>query len=257
MIRLLQLSDLHFGPPYVEAAGDAILEHLKKHAFEAVIITGDLTQRARRKQFVQARRFLEQLSQNGRPLLVIPGNHDLPLFRIWERIFQPYHLYQSLISAERNPVLEIPGLTVVGVDSTHPLLRISNGRLGTRKLEFIKKMFEKSPVGNFRIVALHHPLLFVQDSKLLSIFLDSKVDLVLSGHAHSRLTQKISDSKGRSLLLAQCGTSSSSRGREGEVGKNSINEIVIDSDFVEVRLLELAASLDFEKMQVEKYARTR
>jgi 3',5'-cyclic AMP phosphodiesterase CpdA len=131
--KLLHISDLHFGPPYVPEAGDAILAYATADSPGAVIVTGDLTQRARVKQFVQAGAFLRQLEGRTR-VVVVPGNHDIPLYRVWDRLFHPYRLFHSLVSKDRNTVLGLDKVTVVGIDSTHPLLRLTNGRLGKAEL---------------------------------------------------------------------------------------------------------------------------
>jgi hypothetical protein len=113
------------------------------------------------------------------------------------------------------------------------------------KLSFVKDALLAVPTGNYRIVALHHPLLLEERSLLpgglLERFLDWGVDMILCGHAHFRLAQTLTDGKGRSLILSQCGTSTSSRGRADQQGKNSIHEIVLSDQTVTVRLLEFSA----------------
>ena len=115
-IKLLHISDLHFGPPYVPEVGEAALRMASKLKSDAVIISGDLTQRAKREQFESAKQFLDRLPKS--PQLVIPGNHDVPLYRIYDRLFRPHALYQEIISAELNPVLKIRGAVIAGLDST-------------------------------------------------------------------------------------------------------------------------------------------
>ena len=240
-MKLLHISDLHFGPSHVEEAGRAILSYASTHPFGAAVVTGDLTQRARVSQFTDASAFLGKLKAQMR-LVVIPGNHDIPLYRVWERLFCPYQLFQSLITNERNSVLPLEKVTLVGLDSTHPLLRITNGRLGKSQLGFAKNALLSAPAGNYRIVAVHHPLCFDPNAAtpggLVEQFLDWGVDLVLSGHCHTRIAKTVTDSKGRSLILAQCGTSSSSRGRGNQLGKNSFNEIELTGNNVIIRTLE-------------------
>lgn len=241
MIKLLHISDLHFGPPYIKAAGDAILAQVATGAYAAVVATGDLTQRARVTQFVQAGAFLKSLESHAR-VIVIPGNHDIPLYRIWDRLMHPYRLFHTQVSKDRNPVLHLDDVTIIGLDSTHPLLRISNGRLGKTQLNFGKKALQEAHLQKYRAIALHHPLFldpdFTGPDGILEMFLDWGVDLVFCGHAHSGLAQRVKDSRDRSLIISQCGTSTSSRGRgEGE-GKNSINEIELSDSNIRVRLME-------------------
>ena len=117
-LTLLQISDLHFGPPYREEAGEAVLRLANKSAIDAIIVSGDLTQRAKREQFEAARDFLSRLPSV--PQLVIPGNHDVPLYRLFERMLAPHGLYQKIISSELNPVLKVGKAIIAGIDSTSP-----------------------------------------------------------------------------------------------------------------------------------------
>ncbi len=236
MKRLLHISDLHFGPPYVKEAGEAILDFQNEGKIDVVVITGDLTQRARTSQFVSAAAFITKLRLHSK-VVVIPGNHDIPLYRFWERLFSPYRLFKSLISQDRNTVLHEDEFTIVGLDSTHPLKRIKNGRLGSRRLAFCEEALKQSQPGATKIVALHHPLLLSLESELpgglLEKFSQWGVNVVMSGHAHTRLVKKSG-----SIMVVQCGTSTSSRGRGEEAGKNSINVVNLESHQVKVDQLE-------------------
>ena len=88
---LLHLSDLHFGTER-EVCIQAIQQFCQQHRPEAIVVSGDLTQRARFKQFYACRQFLDSLSL---PYLVVPGNHDIPLYQVWNRFFSPFVLYQA------------------------------------------------------------------------------------------------------------------------------------------------------------------
>ena len=90
---LLHLSDLHFGTER-EVCIQAIRDFCELHRPEAVIVSGDLTQRARLKQFFDCRQFLDSLDL---PYLVVPGNHDIPLFHVWNRFFSPFVRYQAFL----------------------------------------------------------------------------------------------------------------------------------------------------------------
>lgn len=90
MTTLLQISDAHFGteqPPVVQA----LLQLARGQAPDLVVMSGDITQRARRSQFKAARAFVDQLKPAA--LLTIPGNHDIPLFNLTLRAFAPYSNY--------------------------------------------------------------------------------------------------------------------------------------------------------------------
>ncbi|MGD8325142.1 MAG: metallophosphoesterase, partial [Gammaproteobacteria bacterium] len=77
MPRLLHISDLHFGRPYVPEAGEALQRIAPSLELDAIVVTGDISQRAKAREFEAARRFLDRLPSV--PMLVIPGNHDVPL----------------------------------------------------------------------------------------------------------------------------------------------------------------------------------
>src|SRR5688500_19547954 len=101
-MNLLQISDVHFGPFYVPKVGEALLRAVRELEFEVMIVSGDFTQRAKREQFAEARTFLDQLPQC--PTIVTPGNHDVPLYRVFERVFNPYDLYKEYISKDLDMV---------------------------------------------------------------------------------------------------------------------------------------------------------
>src|SRR5690606_18956212 len=112
MIRLLHISDLHFGSPYVPHVGEALLEIAPELRSQVIVASGDFTQRAKREQFAQAREFLDRLP--AVPKVVVPGNHDVPLFRVGERFRSPHGLYCEYISPELNSVLKLEEAVIVG-----------------------------------------------------------------------------------------------------------------------------------------------
>jgi len=99
MLSILQLSDLHFGSAYVPRVGDAALDAAREIDADAIVISGDLTQRAKAREFRDAAAFMKQLPDV--PALVIPGNHDVPLYRIIERLTDPYKHYREIISGDQ------------------------------------------------------------------------------------------------------------------------------------------------------------
>ena len=126
MLKLLHISDLHFGPPFLEPVGEALLRQAHWLAPDAIVVSGDFTQRAKAEQFQQAAAYLKRLPDV--PRLVIPGNHDVPLYRVTERLLNPHGLYRRYICNDLNPVLKVNGTILAGLDSTSPRRAISNGR---------------------------------------------------------------------------------------------------------------------------------
>src|SRR4051812_48378566 len=100
MLTLLHISDLHFGPHYLPHVGEALLESASALRPDVIVASGDFTQRATEEQFAAAREFLDRLPPA--PRVVCPGNHDVPLYRMWERMTRPHALYRRYIAEELN-----------------------------------------------------------------------------------------------------------------------------------------------------------
>ena len=154
MLSILHISDLHFGPPFVPAVGEAALRAAEALAPNIIVASGDFTQRAKRQQYEQARGFLDRLPRV--PLVVTPGNHDVPLYRVFERLFRPYALYQQYISQELDSVLVRDDVAVVSLNTTSPLWAVTNGRIDRWQLDFCADALAKAPSTAVRIVVAHH-----------------------------------------------------------------------------------------------------
>src|SRR4051812_18078443 len=100
MLTLLHISDLHFGPYYVPHVGEALLAAAEQLQPDVIVASGDFTQRAKAAEFAAAREFHDRLPPA--PQVVCPGNHDVPLYRVWERIRRPHELYRAYITPELN-----------------------------------------------------------------------------------------------------------------------------------------------------------
>jgi 3',5'-cyclic AMP phosphodiesterase CpdA len=111
MLTILHISDLHFGPPYLPKVGDALLQAAPSLAPNLIVASGDFTQRAKAKQFAEAHEFLDRLPNV--PLVVVPGNHDVPLYRVFERVLAPHVQYRRYISDQLNSVVRIDRKSVV------------------------------------------------------------------------------------------------------------------------------------------------
>lgn len=147
---------------------------------DLVVVSGDLTQRARRSQFLAARTFLAALPA---PWLAVPGNHDVPLWDLPRRVFSPLGRYRRFISKERAPLVVLPGLRVLGLDSTR---RKVVGRLLPERLEPIARLLDGDP-GDLRVLVTHHPLVrrpLLGSEAALAAAVRARVDVVLAGHFH-------------------------------------------------------------------------
>ena len=247
MTRILHISDLHFGPPFIESVGNALLRVMPTFHADAVVVTGDLTQRAKRHQFEAARNFLDQLPKV--PKLVIPGNHDVPLYRVIERLTNPHGLYREFICEDLNPSIQLEGAVIAGLDSTAPLQSISNGRLYPKQLNHCHKIFNEAPRDAVRIVAAHHHFVPAPDylcnltmpktKRAIDRFVDMGVELILGGHLHrsyigNSLNFFPGNHRDRGIIIVQAGTATSSRGIGGEKGKNSFNLVEINDEILRV-----------------------
>jgi 3',5'-cyclic AMP phosphodiesterase CpdA len=268
-MRLLQISDLHFGPPYLEQVGEAALRMANAQHQDAIIINGDLTQRATRAQFEAAKQYIGRLPQV--PQIVVPGNHDVPLYRVLERLTDPHRLYREIISQELNPVLKIEGAVIVGLDSTAPRTALSNGKVFKWQLDMCDHVFSETPVGLARIVVAHHHFAPAPDhlhdsnmphaKRAIERFSDLKVDIILGGHLHRAFIGNSLDfypgaHRDRGIIIAQCGTTTSRRGRGREQEKNSLNQIEISMAMITIEhFMYFQESDEFEMVSRHSFRR--
>ena len=247
MITLLHVSDLHFGPPYVEKVGEALQSFAAALAPTAIVASGDFTQRAKPEQFQAARAFLDRLPKV--PIVVTPGNHDAPLYRVAERILDPFGLYRKYISEELDTVTRIPGATIVSINSMAPLRGLVNGRVHRWQLEFVREALEGLPEEELRIVVAHHHFAPPPDfegadampeaQRALDTFTAMRVDLILGGHLHRAYIGNSLDvyagaDREHGIVIVQSGTTTSRRGRAREREKNSLNVLRLDGDAIRV-----------------------
>jgi 3',5'-cyclic AMP phosphodiesterase CpdA len=236
VITLLHISDLHFGPPYYAEVGEAVLAFARKLAPGVIVASGDFTQRAKEEQFIAAREFLDRLPEV--PVVVTPGNHDVPLYRVAERVLDPYRYYTAHISAELDTVTRVPGATIVALNSTAPLRNITNGRISREQIDYARSAFAQLPEDEWRIVVAHHHFAPPPDwegaevmpkaKRALDAFTAMKVDLILGGHLHRAYIGNSLDvyagaDREHGIAIVQSGTSTSRRGRAREREKNSLN----------------------------------
>lgn len=189
MTRILHLSDTHFGTER-EPVVQALLRLANAWQPDLVLLSGDITQRARRAQFAAARRFVQALQ---RPVLAVPGNHDIPLFNVLARWLNPYGGYRRAMGPVLEPTVEMPGLLAIGVNSTRPG-RHKNGQVDRRQVDRVVQRLKKSSADCLRMVVLHHPVRAAVESDQSNLligrewavpaWIDAGVDLILGGHIH-------------------------------------------------------------------------
>jgi 3',5'-cyclic AMP phosphodiesterase CpdA len=187
-IRVLHLSDLHFGShsdPRLEPGLEALIERVDP---ELIIASGDLTHRGRAEQHDRAADFLRGLD---RPVFAVPGNHDIPYTPV-ARFTKTWKQFERRWETT-EPVYRSDTLFVVGLNSVRPWLHQS-GRLRSAQLRHAAELLEQARPQALRIVVLHHHLLgapwrsrkkpVAKRSKVLAALVDAGAELILAGHIH-------------------------------------------------------------------------
>lgn len=209
---------------------------------DVVAVSGDLTQRARRREFAAARAFLRRLP--GRQV-VVPGNHDVPLYDLVSRFFRPLARYRAYVGDERFPTYEDDSLIIVGVTSARGFT-ISGGRLSRELVDHLSSHLGRSPRDAARVKALvcHHPIDLTgrrgrggtaDGHVALPELAALGIDLVLTGHMHAAGTVAgalPTAETDHGVLHVSAGTATSTRVRGGE--SNSFNLLRIGSDRIAV-----------------------
>ena len=225
---ILHISDPHFGT-VVEAVREALLRFAQQQKPDIALLSGDITQRARRGQFAAARRFVGQLAC---PVLAVPGNHDIPLFNLLARWLHPYGNYRTALGEDLEPEFENDALLLVGVNTTRAA-RHKNGEISQRQIARVARRLRRARSGQLRVVMQHHPVRAVEESDVsnlligreqaVPVWVDAGMDILLAGHIHLPYVQPLQGATGRSGWTAQAGTALSRRTR-GAV-PNSVNLI--------------------------------
>lgn len=225
MAVLLHISDPHFGTEVSEVV-EALASLAQAQSPDLVVLSGDITQRATAPQFQLARAFLDRL---GVPWLVIPGNHDVPLFDLWSRLTRPYARYAVAFGPVLEPVHDHPDLLVLGVKTTRRW-RHKEGEVSAAQIERVADRLVRATPGQLRVVVVHQPMavsdpsdrrhLLRRHGQALAAWSEAGADLVLGGHIHLPSVVKPTGLP-RSLWVVQAGTAVSRRTRPGV--PNSVN----------------------------------
>ncbi len=232
MSALLQISDPHFGTEQAPVMA-ALLRLAQAQQPEVVVWSGDITQRARRAQFDAARRFADQIKAPYR--LVIPGNHDIPLFNVAARLLAPYANFRRAFGHELEPVISTPRWLVIGVNTTRPW-RHKDGEVSARQIERVAARLKVAQPGQIKVVVVHQPVSVTLDKDRENLLRGHEaallgwgaagVDLILGGHIHLPYVVQqhvLRATTDHPFWVVQAGTALSSRVRGGQA--NSVNLI--------------------------------
>jgi 3',5'-cyclic AMP phosphodiesterase CpdA len=239
--RIVHLSDLHYGPPFQYALEPILLRESQALAPDLVVLSGDLTQRAKKRQFQQAKAFLDRLPK---PYLVIPGNHDVPLYNVFDRLFRSLERYKTTIRPEVDMVARVDGLLAVGLNSAFGWTN-DRGRLTRTQLQMAERTFGREPQADCKILATHHHFVCppgvhqgALPEDLLSRFARWGVELVLTGHTHLTHVEQ----RPEGVVLLQSGTATATRWKKLKKRVNSFNLITVEADQIAIQVREYDAA---------------
>jgi 3',5'-cyclic AMP phosphodiesterase CpdA len=239
MRTIAHLSDLHFG-----RVNPALLEPLSEflHAAQphVLVVSGDLTQRAKSHEFIAAKDFLDTFAL---PKIIVPGNHDVPLYDVFRRFFSPLKRYQRHITDDMEPFFIDDEIAVLGINTARSLV-FKGGRVNREQLDRVRARLAPLNDRLVKVLVTHHPFdlpahmdkddLVGRARKAMKEFANCGVDLLLGGHMHTSeavTTDNRYKHGAYSALSIQAGTATSTRQR-GEA--NSFNILRVECDRVEV-----------------------
>jgi 3',5'-cyclic AMP phosphodiesterase CpdA len=194
MGRIFHVSDIHFGAVNAKAA-EAALEFARAGTFDLVLVTGDVTQNGRRREFGDAAAWLKRMPE---PVFVTPGNHDTPYWDLAARLFWPWRRWEeSLGHPAHDHQFQTAALMVRGITTARGAQLRPNWSKGAIDLDQTRRAAEalsQAPKGVLRVIACHHPLIEMIGGPMTGdvrrgraaaqIFADAGVDLVMTGHVH-------------------------------------------------------------------------
>lgn len=217
-VRVLHCSDLHCGRPFVAAHVEAALDLARSARWDAIVMSGDVSQRARVHEFRDARAWLDRFAACA-PLMVVPGNHDTAWWHApfgWGEADALHARYREHISAELEPVLHLPGVSLVGLNSSLGMLppaltwyprdwRVKGG-LTTAQIDAARRKLAVTPPESLRIAVVHHNVVKGRLSKRWGLArpqvqLDAlaalDVDVICSGHDHEERLELVTRATGQ------------------------------------------------------------
>lgn len=215
MGRLLQFSDVHFGVEHADAC-QAALDYAHATPSDLILITGDVTQKGLPEEFEAAGRWMRAMPE---PHFVIVGNHDVPYYNVFARVFEPWKAFETATGHPAHDHQFIGDSVMVrGVATARGWQARSNWSKGVIDLDQTRRAAEalrQAPIGALRVLACHHPLIEMvgtpmtgdvkRGDKAALIFAEAGVDLIMTGHVHVPFALAI-DLSDRCSYAVGCGT---------------------------------------------------
>lgn len=230
MTVVLQVSDPHFGTerPKAMAALERLSAELRP---DLLLVSGDITQRARAVEFARARAFFDQLGAPAR--LLVPGNHDIPLFDVFRRVFRPYARYHRAFGPALEGEFESEDLLILALDTTRRY-RHKNGEVSALQIERVAARLRTATPRQVRLIVVHQPVAVTKEVDVknllrgheaaVSRWAEAGADAVLGGHIHLPYVLPLHETRpdlARPMWAIQAGTALSHRLRGGI--SNSVN----------------------------------
>lgn len=245
MRRIVHLSDVHFGRVDDGTVKRAV-ESINRLEPNVVVVSGDLTQRARTREFIAAKQFLNALPK---PQIVVPGNHDIPLYNVIDRFAKPLDKFKRFITDDMTPKYVDDEVAVIGVNTARSLV-IKGGRINEEQIEAIKSVMCHVSNDALKVVATHHPFdlpeghgdgdIVGRARMAIPQIAECGADVFLAGHLHvshvGSTAKRYDLSDGKAALVVQAGTATSVRSR-GEA--QSFNVLDFENPRLVIRRMEL------------------
>lgn len=248
MVKIVHISDIHF-PMVDRRKCEQVIEFVGRERPRLTVVSGDLTQRARERQYLAARAFLDRIPG---PMVVVPGNHDVPMYDVFRRFLRPVERFTRIITPDLWPTYSDDEVFVLGANTTRaftldPHAFWKNGSLSDEQLREIAVWFAAARPGALRVLVIHHPLAnpwndslrdtAVGRDRIVRALKDIGAEVVLSGHLHAAYGRYVPAMAATNMhpLCIQAGTATSTRLRRGEA--NAFNVLQWDGQTLEMTIM--------------------
>jgi 3',5'-cyclic AMP phosphodiesterase CpdA len=262
MRTIVHLSDIHFGKVN-EAILSPLLQTIAALEPDIIVVSGDFTQRATKNQFAAAHQFIKKLPQVTQ--IFVPGNHDQPLFNLFDRVRDPLKKYRHFITSDTEPGYADDEVMILGINTTRRS-RMTDGMINRKQIERIEREFAAAHPKIVKIIVSHHPFdmpegfpawrLVARAPLAMQAFAKAGVDVFLAGHFHKKYVGSTASRykiENHGALVVQSGTSASIRTRNEPP---SFNVLSIDASTISVsHHVWNPSTLVFEQSPEEKFIR--